>query len=88
MAQPPSTAAQGSASLFGRVARFVARHPLRTVQGVFFAVVIIVVLQNLESTSIDLLFWSIPTFPKLVLILFSMLVGAAAWEIARQLLRR
>ncbi len=34
-----------------------------------------IVLQNVEPVDIDLLFWSLPQMPKLVLILASMLVG-------------
>jgi uncharacterized integral membrane protein len=79
---------QRSGSAVGRAAGFVARHPIGAIESVFFALVAIVVLQNLESTSIDVLFWSFPSFPKLVLIFVSMLVGAAAWELARRLLLR
>lgn len=38
----------------------------------------IVVLQNMEPTSLRFLFWSFLAVPKLVLILISMLVGAVA----------
>jgi uncharacterized integral membrane protein len=79
---------RGSRSSWRGAARFVARHPLGVAQGIVFALVAIVVLQNLEPTSIDILFWSVPGFPKLVLILVSMVVGAAAWEIVRRLLPR
>ena len=48
----------------------------------------IVVLQNLEPTSIDVLFWSVPSLPKLVLILVAMLAGGVLWEIARRLIPR
>jgi uncharacterized integral membrane protein len=92
MSQPsspnPSPAAPKPAGALSRTLRFVARHPLGVAQGVFFVLVAIVVLQNLESTSIDVLFWSIPTFPKLVLIFLSMLVGALAWEVARRWVSR
>jgi uncharacterized integral membrane protein len=50
--------------------------------------VVIVVLQNLEPTSIDILFWSMKSVPKLFLLLASMLTGAAVWEVLRRLLRR
>jgi hypothetical protein len=83
-----ATRARGSGSGLGRALRFVGRHPLGVLQFVFFGLIAIVVLQNLESTSIDVLFWSIPTFPKLVLIFVSMLVGAAAWEVVRRWLLR
>jgi uncharacterized integral membrane protein len=85
---PGGSAKTSSGGAFTRSLRFVTRHPLRVAQAVFFTLVGIVVLQNLESTSFDVLFWSIPTFPKLVLIFLSMGVGAVAWEIARRLLGR
>jgi hypothetical protein len=74
----------GSDSAFGRGVAFVVRHPIGIAQGVFFALVAIVILQNLESTSIDVLFWSVSTLPKLVLICLSMLIGAATWEVLRR----
>ena len=84
-AQPPSGDAPQRRSLPVRSARFAARHPVGVVQGIFIVLVAIVVLQNLEPTSIDLLFWSVPELPKLVLILVAMLAGGALWEIARRL---
>ena len=94
MSQQPGTAPPGSAatdrsgSTIGRVAGFLVRHPIGVLQFIFFSLIAIIILQNLESTSIDVLFWSIPTFPKLVLIFVSMLVGAAGWELVRRLLLR
>ena len=85
---PPKTASARSGSALGSAAGFAARHPTGLLQVVFFALVVIVVLQNLEPTTIDVLFWSFPGFPKLVLILFSMVVGAVVWEIARRFFRR
>lgn len=67
-----------------RIGRFIARDPLRAVQVVFFALVAIVILQNLETTSIDILFWSIAALPKLVLIFLSIIIGAVAWELVRR----
>ena len=63
------------------------RNPYRTAQVVFFSLVAIVILQNLETTSIDVLFWSFASLPKLVLIFVSMVVGAVAWELVRRLKR-
>lgn len=80
--QDPGASRKGSSSLAGAV-RFGARHRARIAQVLLFAVVATVVAQNLESTSVDVLFWSI-TSPKLVLIVISMLVGAAVWEIVRR----
>jgi len=75
-------------SLLAGIARFMARHPAGVLQGIFVALLVIVVLQNLEPTSIHVLFWSVSSLPKLVLILGAMLAGGALWEIARRLLTR
>jgi uncharacterized integral membrane protein len=83
-----STEPGASGSAIGRVAQFAVRHPIGIAHSAFFVLVAIVVLQNLEPTSIDVLFWKFASVPKLVLIFFSMIVGAAAWELARRLLRR
>jgi len=94
MKQDPNTTSSepsevtGSGSAFGRGVAFVMRHPVGIVQFVFFALVAIIILQNLESTSIDVLFWSVSTLPKLVLICLSMLIGAAMWELLRRWFRR
>jgi uncharacterized integral membrane protein len=66
----------------------VAAHPLGVLQTVFFGLVAVVVLQNLEPTSFDVLFWSIPGLPKLVLVLVAMAIGGLIWEIARRRLFR
>ena len=89
----PSDAPTGSAKPIGfgskirKTGGAIVRNPLRTVQVVFFALVAIIVLQNLETTSIDVLFWSIAALPKLVLIFFAMIVGAIAWELIRRIKR-
>jgi hypothetical protein len=80
--------ASGSGSALGRIIGVAARHPGGVVKLVLFLLLAIIILQNLEPTSINVLFWSIAAFPKLLLILVSMLVGAAAWEIARRWIRR
>jgi uncharacterized integral membrane protein len=85
---PEADAAGSSGSTFRRGVAFVVRRPARTVQIIFFSLVAIIILQNLEPTSIDVLFWSVSTLPKLVLICFSMLIGAAAWELLRRLIWR
>jgi uncharacterized integral membrane protein len=84
---PPAAPAERSSAAI-RLLRFVARHPARVAQAVFALLVVIVVLQNLEPTSIDVLFWSIQTLPKLVMILAGMLIGGVFWEIARRLIFR
>jgi len=86
-AQAGSAKTNGFGARFRRVAQFIVQNPVRSAQFVFFLLVGIIILQNLESTSIDVLFWSIAALPKLVLIFISMLVGAAAWEVARRLKR-
>lgn len=83
-----SDEASGPGSAVGRILGFLARHPGGVVQALLFSLVAIITLQNVESTSIDVLFWSVPAFPKLVLIFVSMLAGAAAWELARRWIRR
>jgi len=60
--------------------------PLAISVFIVVSIIAIIVLQNLESTSIDVLFWSITSMPKLVLIFLSMIIGASAWELARRLL--
>jgi uncharacterized integral membrane protein len=85
--QAGSAKAGGFGSRFRQIGQFIVRNPIGAAQFVFFALVAIVILQNLESTSIDVLFWSIAALPKLVLIFLSMVVGAIAWELARRLKR-
>ena len=85
--QAGSESEGGSDSRVHRIGRSVVRNPFRAAQFVFFALVGIVILQNLESTSIDVLFWSFAALPKLILIFISMVVGAAAWELVRRLKR-
>lgn len=43
----------------------------------------IVVLQNLEPTRLDILFWTSGEIPKLVLVLGSMILGVFLWEMGR-----
>lgn len=83
--EPAKTGGVGSKIL--RFFQLIVRNPTRSAQFGFFALIAIIVLQNLESTSIDVLFWSITSMPKLVLIFLSMIIGAAAWEIVRRLTR-
>ena len=82
-----SAKAGGFGAKLRGLGRSIGQNPVRTVQIVFFALIAIIVLQNLETTSIDVLFWSIAALPKLVLIFLSMIVGAVAWELARRLKR-
>ena len=83
--QDGSAKAGGFGARLRRIGQFVVQNPLKAVQFVFFALVAIIILQNLETTSIDILFWSIAALPKLVLIFLSMLIGAVAWALIRRL---
>jgi uncharacterized integral membrane protein len=51
-------------------------------------VVLILILQNVEPTGIDVLFWSFASVPKLILILASMVLGVMVWEIGLKVFRR
>lgn len=68
--------------------RFAARHPWGVAQGILLALVVVVIFQNIERTTVDFLFWSVASVPKIVLIVVSMLVGGALWEIARRRIGR
>lgn len=76
-------------SKMGRAAkgsgRWLRRHPLGALQILLLILVLIVIGQNLEPTSIDVLFWTVGALPKLVLILVSMVAGALVWEALRRL---
>jgi len=80
----PERSGGAVASKLRRAGRFIVEKPMAALQIVFFVLVAIVVLQNLESTPIDVLFWTIAALPKLVLIVLSMVVGAVIWELIRR----
>lgn len=75
-------------SALGRAARgggnWLRRHPLGALQIVLIILLAIIVLQNLEPTSLDILFWTVARLPKLVVILISMVLGALVWEWIRR----
>jgi uncharacterized integral membrane protein len=71
----------------GERAAFVVRHWRGILRGLLVALLAVVVLQNVERTRIDVLFWSLAEVPKLVLILASMLIGVGVWEILKALRR-
>ena len=75
----------GSSSKFRKAGEFIVQNPIRAAQLAFYLLIVIIILQNLETTSIDVLFWTVTALPKLVLIFLSMLIGAVAWELARRL---
>lgn len=85
---PSPASAPAQRSKPGAILAFLARHPIGVLQVLFLALVTGVVLQNLEPTSIDLLFWSVPQLPKLVLLLAAMAAGGLVWEIMRRRLFR
>ncbi len=74
----------GGRSLVQRVGGFVARHPLGILKALGAVLLVIVILQNVEPTSVHVLFWKIAQLPKLVLILVSIALGALLWELARR----
>ncbi|WP_297769277.1 hypothetical protein [uncultured Alcanivorax sp.] len=81
----PSKLARGGKT----TGRWLMTHPIGALQILAVIVVAIIVLQNLEPTSIDILFWTLVDIPKLLLLLASMLAGGLIWELLRRsLLRR
>ena len=84
------TGGAGSArrSLFASSLQLAARRPGAVAQALLALLVVVIVLQNLEPTEIDLLFWTVAKVPKLVLILAAMLIGGLIWEVARRRLLR
>ncbi len=83
---------RSSPSRLGRTARgaggWLHRHPLGALQILLLILVLIVIAQNLETTSIDVLFWTLASLPKLVLIVISMVIGGLVWEgLRRKLLK-
>lgn len=81
----PSKLARGGKT----TGRWLAAHPIGFLQILAVMLIAIIVLQNLEPTSIDILFWTLVDIPKLLLLLASMLAGGLIWELLRRsLLRR
>jgi uncharacterized integral membrane protein len=76
----PAASRRSGAALW----RFLVQHPVGVLQALAAGLLVVVVLQNLEPTSIDLLFWSVPDVPKLVLMAASILAGGVGWEILRR----
>ena len=48
------------------------------------SLVVFVAAQNLEPTTIDILFWSLPGVPKLFALIGSAVAGAIIWELGRR----
>jgi|SRR5215469_2907104 uncharacterized integral membrane protein len=81
---PPEERLPGGRTLAQRVGGFVARHPVGILKSVGAALVIIVILQNVEPTSVHVLFWKFAQLPKIVLILVSIALGSVLWEFSRR----
>ncbi len=77
----------GERSAVQRLGGFVMRHPGGIAKAIGLLLLAIVVLQNVEPTPLDLLFWQVAEVPKLLLILGSMVLGGIAWELIRRSLR-
>lgn len=83
--QQSSALARGSK----KSGQWLISHPIGALQLIGLILLIIIVAQNLEPTSIDILFWTLVDIPKLLLLLISMVTGALVWELVkRTLLRR
>lgn len=67
---------------------YLGSHPVGVAWAVVLVLLLIVILQNVEPMRIDVLFWSLPAVPKLVLILAAMAVGGGLTEGARLVARR
>jgi uncharacterized integral membrane protein len=74
----------GGRSFARRVGGFIVRHPVGILKSIAAALVIIVILQNVEPTSVHVLFWKIAQLPKIVLILVSIALGGLLWELSRR----
>jgi uncharacterized integral membrane protein len=74
----------GGRTLAQRVGGFVARHPVGLLKAIGAVLVVIVILQNVEPTSVHVLFWQIAQLPKIVLILVSIALGGLLWELTRR----
>lgn len=61
------------------------RHRVGLLRATLALLLAIVILQNLEPTTIDVLFWQVTEVPKLVLILVSMALGVGLWSILKRL---
>lgn len=71
-----------------RAGQWFLAHPVGTIQLLLLVLLLVIIGQNMEPTDIDVLLWTWEGIPKLILLLMSMVVGAAGWEALRQLFRR
>jgi uncharacterized integral membrane protein len=66
-----------------RTLAFASAHRGALWRATILLLLLIVVLQNLEPTRVDVFFWSLPAVPKLVLIIVSAVLGAILYAAAR-----
>lgn len=85
---PEQPAGRSAANPARAALRFIAQHPIGILEFLFFVLVAVVILQNLEPTSFQVLFWSFPSLPKVVALVATLLAGGLLWEILRRLLFR
>lgn len=71
-------------SFFRRLFDWLQRNPGRALFWLGMVLLAVIVLQNLEPTSLNVLFWTVAQVPKLVLLLGAMVLGALIWEVLRR----
>ncbi len=71
-----------------RYLTFLRQHRRLATLVLIWTLVAVALLQNMEPTRIRLWFWTLIEVPKLFLILGSMIVGVALWELIRWTVRR
>lgn len=71
-------------SFFRRLLGWLQRNPGRALFWLGMLLLAVIVLQNLEPTSLKILFWTVAQVPKLVLLLGAMVLGALIWEVLRR----
>ena len=76
--------ASGWQGQWQRATRWLRNNPATALKVLGVLLVVIIVLQNMEPTSVNLLFWQLPAVPKLVLLLAAMGIGALLRESLRR----
>ncbi|MCH8544491.1 MAG: hypothetical protein LAT61_13055 [Alcanivorax sp.] len=76
--------ASGWRGQWQRGTRWLRNNPALALKVLGIVLVVIIVLQNMEPTSVKILFWQLPAVPKLVLLLVAMAVGALLRESLRR----
>ena len=62
--------------------------PKTIIWAIVIALLCIIIFQNVEDVTLDILFWSTPPLPKLVFILVAMLLGSLLTLVIRYEMRR